>query len=178
MENKTNAENKRRYQIDLGLLGDVMLSARNPGRQHFFLDTDFGQPEILSDDLLNTVLEKGNPEIGNLSEEECKRAFLARRIFEDEEGRYVDLPAIDAITEYSWMADFAEFVGNPELYSELKELFDVSEKVNRFYELLKEHPEEFELWCHQMHSRKCVEAKELLAECGIVEGERFCFRWK
>ena len=74
------------------------------------------------------------------------------------------------------MADFAEFVSNDLLYEQLKRLFDVSDKMKRFNELVRQYPEEFEFWCVRLNAEKCAEAESILAEYGIVEGEKFAFR--
>jgi hypothetical protein len=169
-------KSNNKFQIDLELTADIMMSCHDSKDSLYYLDTLTGQPVIISTEIMNIVVKRdgaGTPVPGNFDPDSV---LDAEGVLSDQKGRYVDLPAIDAITQFGWMDSFSEFVSNPNLYAKFKELFDVSEQIKTFYELLRNHPEEFGLWVHQLNSLKRQEAKEILAEFGIVEGPQFRFR--
>jgi len=100
MKNKNESMSVEKYQVDLGSLGDLMLAARDESKDHIFLDTETGRPEILPHSLLNAVASENASALRSLPDEERDLTFMAKKILEDSSGRYIDLPEISLLTEY------------------------------------------------------------------------------
>jgi hypothetical protein len=124
---------------------------------------------------MNRVRELTDSDIDALPEEEQDRCLTAKRILDDDAGRFAPLCRIPAITEFTWMENFTHFVDDDAVREKLQKIVSVSSMMEEFKAELRKHPTYRMLWLVQLNSNKLLEAENILAEHGIEEGEKFVF---
>lgn len=157
MKNQNEDQNIQRYQIDVELLGDVILHRPDSPDCSLYLDTVTGEP------------------IAALPEEEQDKCFTAKRLLNDDTNRFAPLYRIPAITEFTWMENFAHFVDDDAIREKLQKILSVSSMIEGFNVEIRKHPPYWDLWLAHLNSNKVLEAENILAEHGIEEGEKFVF---
>jgi len=158
--------------LDIKVIGEVMYQPRESRGKLFYLDTKKGAVTPLSKKLFTAVLTQDNGFLGKLPEHEREDALVAQAILSDEGGRFMEIPEIEPVDEFYWMAYFSEMVFTPGIEERLRKAVDVSKAIAKFRRILEQSPEDEELWRFFLEQKKTEEARAWLEELNVArDGE-------
>lgn len=100
-----------------------------------YLDRETGEIHLLSDDYLSAA-EEGDDELEGWAEWEAELIEQARTIFQDTQGRYLELPDQFEIDEYRFLAAFADSYPDPSIAERLGDAIRGKGAFRRFKDLV------------------------------------------
>lgn len=133
----------------------------------YYLDRNSGKVIALARTLINS-LEKESDEREILPEWDAKMIPLAREIVLMGSDRYIRVPEAFGCPEHKWMSEFLPQLQSFKLKSKLFQTLRGRGSCRRFKEILKDHPDELEIWKLYVSQRWQERIQGWLESVGIL----------
>lgn len=133
----------------------------------YYLDKNSGKVIALSRVLINS-LEKDSEERDTLPEWDAKMIPLAREIVLEGSPKYIRIPEAFGCPEHKWMSEFLPQVRTFKLKQKLFQTLRGRGSCRRFKTILKDYPEEMNVWRQFLSQRWQDMIQKWLENVGIL----------
>ncbi len=141
----------KKLKLDLENIINAMENQSYLNEIYSYLDTQTGEVLSAGADIFRMIEDDATDEMKDLPDWQQDEIEIAKKILQDENDRYIEIPKHESFESYRHMEIFVEIINETELKEKLLIALDGKGAFRRFKNVLEHYPEQREQWFKFKH---------------------------